>query len=45
MPGVEVSATEAFARRGYDVAVNDTRLHLLDEGEGSPVLLLHGNPT
>lgn len=36
---------DAFARRGYDVPVNDTRLHLLDEGEGTPVLLLHGNPT
>lgn len=40
-----MSATEAFARRGYDVVVNDTRLHLLDEGEGTPVLLLLGNPT
>ncbi|WP_219418573.1 alpha/beta fold hydrolase [Pseudonocardia nigra] len=41
----ERSAVEEFAARGYDVTVNDTRLHLLDEGEGSPVLLLHGNPT
>lgn len=31
--------------RGHEVTVNGTRLHLLDEGEGPPVLLLHGNPT
>jgi len=40
-----VSATEEFARRGRDVTVNDARLHFLDEGEGTPVVLLHGNPT
>lgn len=39
------TSAEAFSRRGYEVAVNDTRLHVLDEGEGPPVLLLHGNPT
>ncbi len=41
----ERSTVEEFAARGYDIAVNDTRLHVLDEGEGPPVLLLHGNPT
>jgi pimeloyl-ACP methyl ester carboxylesterase len=45
MVEVEGSEPEEFVRRGYDVRVNDTRLHLLDEGEGAPVLLLHGNPT
>ncbi|MGI9157140.1 MAG: alpha/beta fold hydrolase [Marmoricola sp.] len=39
-PGVE-----EFMRRGRDVVVNDARLHVLDEGEGEAVLLLHGNPT
>jgi len=39
-PGVE-----EFMRRGRDVGVNDARLHVLDEGEGEAVLLLHGNPT
>ncbi|SDX74546.1 haloalkane dehalogenase [Modestobacter sp. DSM 44400] len=45
MGSQERSAVEEFAARGYDVPVNDTRLHVLDEGEGPPVLLLHGNPT
>lgn len=31
-------------RRG-GVEVNGHRIHLIDEGEGRPVLLLHGNPT
>ncbi len=42
---VERSGVEEFARRGRDVLVNDARLHVLDEGEGEAVLLLHGNPT
>lgn len=25
--------------------VNGWRMHYVDEGEGDPVLLLHGNPT
>lgn len=39
------SAPDRFAARGRVVSVNDMRLHVLDEGTGSPVLLLHGNPT
>ena len=27
------------------IAVNGHRMHYVDEGEGEPVLLLHGNPT
>lgn len=45
MSDVGQTSTEQFAGRGREIAVNDTRLHLLDEGEGKPVLLLHGNPT
>ena len=26
-------------------AVNGWRMHYVDEGEGDPVVLLHGNPT
>lgn len=27
------------------VEVNDSSIHYIDEGEGEPVLFLHGNPT
>lgn len=45
MTGMGGWGVEEFTRRGRDVVVNDTRLHVLDEGEGEAVLLLHGNPT
>ncbi len=45
VPDLEDPQVAEFRRRGHDVIVNDTRLHVLDEGEGSAVLLLHGNPT
>jgi haloalkane dehalogenase len=32
-----------FRRR--EIEVDGYRMHLVDEGEGAPVLLLHGNPT
>jgi haloalkane dehalogenase len=34
-----------FAFEPYYVEQNHLRLHYLDEGEGTPILLLHGEPT
>ena len=39
----EISAVDPFARRR--VAVLDTQMELVDEGEGDPIVFLHGNPT
>lgn len=38
---------EAFlqAHPGRDFLVNGVRLHYIDEGEGEPLIMLHGNPT
>lgn len=38
-----LAAMVPFTR--YQVAVGDTRLHVMETGSGFPVLLLHGNPT
>ncbi len=34
-----------FPFRSRFVEVNGSRMHYVDEGEGDPILLLHGNPT
>jgi len=39
----EIRAQFPFASRF--IQVNGQRMHYVDEGEGDPVLLLHGNPT
>lgn len=36
---------EMYPFRGHRIERDGGRLHYLDEGEGRPVLLLHGNPT
>ena len=38
-------AREAWPYRPRYATVNGWRMHYVDEGEGDPVLLLHGNPT
>ena len=43
MPSTEISAEFPFESR-Y-VEVEGSRIHYVDEGEGVPVLFLHGNPT
>ncbi len=39
----EISAVDPFARKR--VAVLDTQMEFVDEGEGDPIVFLHGNPT
>ena len=45
-----VSTLPAEARRTWPyrpryATVNGWRIHYVDEGEGDPVIILHGNPT
>ncbi len=39
----EISA--AFPFESYYVEVEGSKIHYVDEGEGDPILFLHGNPT
>ena len=39
----EISA--AFPFESHYVEVNGSKIHYVDEGEGDPILFLHGNPT
>ncbi len=39
----EISAVDPFARKR--VGVLDTQMEFVDEGEGDPIVFLHGNPT
>ena len=43
MASPEISAVDPFARKR--VAVLDTQMEFVDEGEGDPIVFLHGNPT
>ena len=43
MASPEISAVDPFARKR--VAVLDTQMEFVDEGEGDPIIFLHGNPT
>ena len=38
-------ARVAWPYRPRYATVNGWRIHYVDEGEGDPVILLHGNPT
>ena len=37
--------SSAFPYESHFIEVNGSKLHYVDEGEGEPVLFLHGNPT
>ncbi len=39
----EISA--AFPFESHYVEVEGSKIHYVDEGEGDPILFLHGNPT
>ena len=39
----EISATFPYTSRHIDVL--GSKLHYIDEGQGDPILFLHGNPT
>ena len=43
--GLPAEAREAWPYRPRYATVNGWRMHYVDEGEGHPILLLHGNPT
>src|SRR6056297_2265819 len=34
-----------FPFEAHYIEINGSRMHYIDEGEGDPVLFLHGNPT
>ena len=43
IPLAEISP--AFPYESRFIEVGGSRIHYVDEGEGDPVLFLHGNPT
>ena len=43
MPRAAISAEFSFESKF--VSVLNSRMHYVDEGEGDPILFLHGNPT
>jgi haloalkane dehalogenase len=43
LPGWLAPMVESFDR--YRVSVDDYRMHVMEIGEGRPVVMLHGNPT
>jgi len=36
---------DSYPFQGHSLALNGLRYHYLDEGQGEPVVMLHGNPT
>ena len=45
VPRLPAQIREHFPFQSRFIPVNGQRMHYVDEGEGDPVLLLHGNPT
>jgi haloalkane dehalogenase len=43
MASATISAEYPFA--SHCVTVHGARMHYVDEGEGEPIVFLHGNPT
>lgn len=43
LPAPDIS--EELSLEGHDVEVNGTRIHWIEQGEGDPIVFIHGNPT
>ena len=42
---IEPNISSDFPYESHFVEVNGSRMHYVDEGEGNPILLVHGNPS